>query len=352
MRARLSKPLLAALLLSFLFHLAVLLGPAIELSTWQEPQALNVTLQETPPPEPVPPVVAPRPPPRPKPVKSAPPPIAPVAISPEPGPVAAPEPIANAPEPAAEPSPEPAPPPPPIVQPPITARVEFPSRIEMVYSVHRGDRGIKLGSTIHKWLIGGQQYLLTSTTEASGLFSLFFSGRYIMTSKGTITPEGLQPVSFWIQRGQSNDRTEFAEFDWDNKKLDYGKGNDRHQADIALGTQDQLSAFYQLALTAPHTSGLRFALTTGRKFHQYTYQFIGEELLDTALGKLKTIHLARVTSKVDSNEGTDIWLAIDYHYLPVRFRLGTRDGEVLDHLVTEIRLDGKNVEAKTEAVPQ
>ena len=349
MRARLSKPLLAALLLSFLFHLAVLLGPSIEFPAGQEPQLLSVTLQAAPPPKPVPPVVAPQPPPRPKPVKAAPPPV---AVSPEPGPEPAPEPIASAATPPAPPVPEPVPAPPPIVQPPITQRVEFPALIEMVYSVHRGDRGIKLGSTTHKWRIGGKQYLLTSTTEASGLFSLFFSGRYIMTSKGTITPEGLQPVSFWIQRGQSNDRTEFAEFDWDNKKLDYGKGNDRHQADIALGTQDQLSAFYQLALTAPHTSGLRFALTTGRKFHQYTYQFIGEELLDTALGKLKTIHLARVTSKVDSNEGTDIWLAIDYHYLPVRFRLGTRDGEVLDHLVTEIRLDGKNVEAKTEAVPQ
>ena len=222
----------------------------------------------------------------------------------------------------------------------------------MVYSVHRGDRGIKLGSTTHTWRIGGKQYLLTSTTEASGLFSLFYSGRYVLTSRGEITADGLQPISFWIQRGQSADRTESAEFNWEAKTLDYGKGNDRHNTAINKGTQDQLSVFYQLALTAPHESGLRFALTTGRKFNQYTYQVAGEEILDTALGNLKTQRLTRVLDKTDSSESTDIWLAINYHYLPVRFRLGTRDGEVLDHWVTEMRIDGQRVEIKPEVIAQ
>lgn len=214
--------------------------------------------------------------------------------------------------------------------------------------MHRGDQGIRLGRTTHKWRIAKNQYLLTSTTEATGLISLFYSGRYIMTSKGELTAEGLQPVSFWIQRGQSNDRTESAEFNWEAKTLDYGKGAERHNASINPGTQDQLSVFYQLALTAPHSSGLRFALTTGRKLNQYTYQVAGEEILDTALGKLKTQRLSRVSTKVDSSESSDIWLALDYHYLPVRFRLGTRDGEVLDHWIAELRVDGKLVAAKGE----
>jgi hypothetical protein len=207
---------------------------------------------------------------------------------------------------------------------------------------------MRLGRTTHKWRIAQNQYLLTSSTEASGLISLFYSGRYIMTSKGELTADGLQPVSFWIQRGQSDNRTESAEFNWPEKTLDYGKGSERHNASITPGAQDQLSAFYQLALTAPHASAVRFALTTGRKFNQYTYQVAGEETLDTALGKLNTQRLSRVTGKVDSNESSDIWLALDYHYLPVRFRLGTRDGEVLDHWIAELRVEGKRVETKTE----
>ena len=358
MLARQSKPLLIALLLSLLVHVVFLLGPAFELSDWKTPPPLTVTLSEPPPKLPVPvaaPVAAPRPPPRPHVRKAnpAPAPIAAVAAAAEPSPVPVPEepPDTTAtatatPTPQAEPTPEP--PAPPIVQPLITERVAFPSKIEIAYSVHRGDRGIKLGTTIHKWHSAGKQYLLTSTTEAGGLFSLFYSGRYLLTSRGKITPDGLQPTSFWIQRGQSTDRTEFAEFDWEAKTLDFGKGNDHHSAVIAPGAQDQLSVFYQLALTAPHQGALHFALTTGRKFNQYTYQVLGEEILDTALGKLKTQRLTRVTNKVDSNESTDIWLAIDYHFLPVRFRLGTHDGDVLDHWVKEMRIEGARIEIPAE----
>ena len=346
---RQTKPLLYALLLSLLVHFTLLFSTVIELPEWQPEPSLTVELQA---PKPPPPAVLPKPAPRPKPVarpsKPEDPP-APGAAIPEPGPEPTPEPVAAVPQvPQPPPAPEPVPAPPPA----LATQRAFPERIEISYTVHRGDQGIRLGTTTHKWRIGGQQYLLTSTTEASGLFSLFFSGRYIMTSKGTLTPEGLQPVSFWIQRGQGNDRTESAEFDWASKTLDYGKGVERHHVSIALGAQDQLSAFYQLALTAPHASGLRFALTTGRKFNQYTYQFIGEELLDTALGKLKTRRLARVTTKTDSSESSDIWLAVDYHYLPVRFRLGTRDGEVLDHWIAELRVDDKQIEPKVNAAAQ
>jgi len=350
MRSRTAKPLLYALLLSLFIHLVFLLSPNIELSDWAPTPPLTVEIQ-TPPP--APPVAAPRPPPRPKPHKLAPLPAAPIAAIPETietNPEPAPEPISD---PTPPPQPVPAPEPtPPVAQASITTRQAFPTRIEIVYTVHRGDQGIKLGTTIHKWHIGGAQYLLTSTTEASGLFALFYSGRYVMTSKGNITPNGLQPTSFWIQRGQSADRTEFAEFNWDSKTLDYGKSSERHNVSISDGAQDQLSVFYQIALTAPHTSGLRFALTTGRKFNQYTYQVIGEETLDTALGKIKTQNLSRVTAKIDSNEGTDIWLAINYHYLPVRFRLATRGGEVLDHWIKELRVEGKNIEPQSEEVAQ
>ena len=53
----------------------------------------------------------------------------------------------------------------------------------------------------------------------------------------------------------------------------------------------------------------------GKKPRDYTYEVRGEETLDTALGPLRTLHLARVTS---GDEHFEIWLAIDRHCLPVR----------------------------------
>jgi hypothetical protein len=205
-----------------------------------------------------------------------------------------------------------------------------------VYTVYRGDQGMSVGRTTHKWRAAKNQYLLTSNTEATGLFSLFFGGRYLLTSRGELSANGLKPISFWIQRGQSNDRTEFAEFDWEAKSLQYGKYDERRNVALVEGTQDQLSVFYQLALTAPHSGRFKLALTTGRKFNQYEYQAIGEETIETPLGLLKTQHLARVVQEAGSN--ADIWLAIDHHYLPVRFKLASQKGEILDHVIAELRV--------------
>lgn len=205
-----------------------------------------------------------------------------------------------------------------------------------MYRVYRGEQGMLVGKTTHKWHAAKNQYLLTSSTEATGLFSLFFGGRYILTSRGELSPHGLKPISFWIQRGQSGARAEFAEFDWSAKTLQYGKYDEHQSVALNQGTQDQLSVFYQLALTAPHSGRIQLALTTGRKFNQYEYQVIGEETIDTPLGPLKTQHLARVVQEAGGN--ADIWLAVDHHYLPVRFKLASQKGEILDHVIAELHV--------------
>ncbi|OFZ69340.1 MAG: hypothetical protein A2Z01_07610 [Betaproteobacteria bacterium RBG_16_58_11] len=219
---------------------------------------------------------------------------------------------------------------------PIDNRPAFPSQFELVYTVYRGDQGMSVGKTTHKWRVANNQYLLTSSTEATGLFSLFFGGRYILTSRGELSANGLKPISFWIQRGQSGERTEFAEFDWEAKSLQYGKQGDIRNAMLDAGTQDQLSVFYQLALTAPHSGRFKLALTTGRKFNQYEYQVIGEETIETPLGQLKTQHLARVAQEAGSK--SDVWLALDHHYLPVRIKFAPKGGEILDHVIAEWRV--------------
>ena len=322
---RMGRPFIWAIALSLLLHVGLLLGPKIELQKWSAPKTLTVEIQTPPPPifSPLPaprriraaskkPVTAPVAPPAPAAVASAP------ATPTEP---AAPEVIPEAPTPLAA---------------PVDIRPTFPSQFELVFTVLRGEQAMSVGKTTHKWRVANNQYLLTSSTEATGLISLFYSGRYILTSRGELGADGLKPVSFWIQRGQSGERTEFAEFDWETKSLQYGKYDERRNVALAAGTQDQLSVFYQLALTAPHSGRFKLALTTGRKFNQYEYQVIGEEIIDTPLGPLKTQHLARVIQETGAN--ADIWLAVDHHYLPVRFKLAAQKGEILDHVIAEMRV--------------
>jgi len=325
---RSGRPFIWAIALSLLLHVILLLGIQIELPSWSAPPPLTVAIQTPPPP----------PASLPQPVRR------PIKPAPKTSPIAQATPIVTAdqssiPTPVAPSEPTPlaqAPETPPPLAAPIDNRPAFPSQFELVYTVYRGEQGMSVGKTTHKWRVANNQYLLTSSTEATGLFSLFFSGRYILTSRGELSIHGLKPISFWIQRGQSGERTEFAEFDWEAKLLQYGKSDDRRNVALSEGTQDQLSVFYQLALTAPHSGRFKLALTTGRKFNQYDYQVIGEEMLETPLGPLKTQHVARVAQEAGSN--ADIWLAIDHHYLPVRFKLASQKGEILDHVIAELRV--------------
>ena len=323
------RPFVWAIALSLSLHISLLLGPNIELPNWSAPPPLTVDIQTPPPP----PVSQPQPVRRPiKPAPKTPPlaqatPAVSAAQSPAPTMPSEPTPSVQVPETVESPSPLAA---------PIDNRPTFPNQFELVYTVYRGEQGMAVGITTHKWRVANNQYLITSSTEATGLFSLFFGGRYILTSRGELSAQGLKPISFWIQRGQSSARTEFAEFDWETKILQYGKSDEQRTVTLTDGTQDQLSAFYQLALTAPHSGRFKLALTTGRKFNQYEYQVIGEEMIETPLGKLKTQHVARVTQEAGGS--ADIWLAIDHHYLPVRFKLASQKGEVLDHVIEEMRM--------------
>lgn len=319
------RSFILAIALSLLLHAGLLLGPAIELPNWSAPPPLTVEVQSPPPPSPPP---ASQPQPVRRPVKLA-PKSSPIAqVAPEVAPDSAP--LAPTPAtPATPDAPEP-------LAAPIDSRPAFPGQLKLVYTVYRGEQGIPVGKTTHSWRVTNQQYLLTSSTEATGLLSLFFGGRYILISNGELSANGLKPISFWIQRGQSGERTEYAEFDWEAKSLQFGKHNERHQVALSQGTQDQLSVFYHLALTAPHSGRFKLALTTGRKFNQYEYEVIGEETLETPLGMLKTQHLSNVTQTASNR--TDIWLAVDHHYLPVRFMLTAQKGEILDHIIAELRV--------------
>lgn len=345
------KPLLYTLLASLLVHLVLLLGPEIEIADFKPAPQLSVVLSEPAAPlqalrlqakpraAPAKRVKAKPPAPLPTTLVQAPAPELPTLPPSESAPVnassvavtesnqvapATTEQPANVQSAANTTAPVP------------LAQREFPTQIQLVFNVYRGEQGLLLGKTTHRWRVVDKDYSISSTTEATGLFSLFFNGKYLMTSRGKLTEAGLQPSAFWVQRGRE-DRTEEAAFDWEAKILAYGKSNELQRAELSAGTQDQLSGMYQLALTAPHQGRVQVSLTTGRKLNQYEYQVIGNETIETPLGKFKAEHIASVKKAQDEDTG-DIWLAIDQYYLPVRFKLTTRNGEVLDHMLAEVHI--------------
>jgi hypothetical protein len=311
MRQRYARPLWVGVAASVLLHALLLGGVNWTLPQWQDgsgPPAIEARLLP-PPPQAVPPA------PQPKPL--APPPRTRPVVPPEPPPEPVPsEAVADAPaipevvEPEAVAAPEGANPEPVVAEeaapPPLNP---LPQRIDMEYRVSIGPAS---GRQNVVWINEGERYTATSVTAATGLTGLFYSGRFVQTSRGQITARGLVPEEFWDQRG---DKHSSARFEQGQLTLTPSRGVPRHFA-YPDGVQDALSLLFQLALTAPPAQGpIAYTVFNGRKLREYAYDVRGEETLETALGALRTLHLAR---RMNSDGRFEVWLAIDRHYLPVR----------------------------------
>ncbi len=316
------RPFLWALGLSVLAHLAAVFGPHLRLPRDIPPPEPIQARLELPPPPPKPAKPAPKahPKPRPKPVAA-------------PAKTEAPTPLdkaqAAAPPPAAKAEP---------AKPPFDPTQYLPRKAEIRYTLYKGGNGLAVGRTEHTLELTGERYSVSSITEASGLFSIFVSGKLVQISQGKITDSGLKPDSFWVQRGQKAETTESAQFDWDNMQLTLNSSDGSRTVNLQPGTQDLLSFLYQFAFDPPtDKKEVKLILTNGRKIDRYGYDVVGEETLDLPSGSVKALHLSKQHGP--NEDGTEIWLNLDNHYLPVKIRQLDKSGDVAaEQIVTGITI--------------
>jgi hypothetical protein len=317
------KILLWVLGLSLAAHLALLLGPHFSLPVSLAPAPVLETRLSPPPPARL---ATPEPPraakPKPGPVKKLPAPTVEAAPAPEVQPHAAAS-SAETPPPAIEP------------EPPAPAPPAMPQRVTTRFTLFKGLNGMSVGRAEQVWMLDGERYTISSVAEATGLFSLFASGKFVQESRGEITPAGLKPSSYRVERGQKADRTDTAEFDWNAMTLTLASGGGKQTLKLPEGTQDLLSFMYQLAFAPPQGSVVKLPVTNGRKLDSYAY-WVVEEALETPMGVLNTLHLGK--HREEGEKDTEVWLAADYHYLPVKISQIDKDGDGLVLLANEIEL--------------
>lgn len=188
-------------------------------------------------------------------------------------------------------------------------------------------------------LIENQQYQLRWLTEGSGLVGLLLPD-LLQTSEGVLTKTGLQPVSYLYQFGNKTDKTRTVNFDWQAKKVISQTSKGTKTEDLPEGAQDLLSFMYQFMYAAP-LQKMQIQIATGKKLTTYDYSFEGEENINTTLGELKTIHITH--SGNDADEKAELWLAIDYQYVPVKIRKIDKNGKVVEMAATRISINRPTV---------
>lgn len=176
-----------------------------------------------------------------------------------------------------------------------------------------------------------QQYRLT-LLEAHGNDTLA-SPSLMQTSEGWLTKTGLQPTTYQYQLGGEEDKNSSANFDWQAKKITLQTSQIDKTTDLPDGTQDLLTALYQFMYIAP-AQNLQFLVANGQELSHYDFKIEGEEITLIGLGEIKTVHLAH--SDVATVEKTELWLAIDFQYIPVKIRKIATNGNMVELLASSI----------------
>jgi hypothetical protein len=224
-------------------------------------------------------------------------------------------------------------------QPSVAAAAHsLPRRGRISFTLFYGNDQFYVGTAVQSWEAGADTYLLASEAETGGIVDLFWPQRLRYLSRGKITPQGLQPESFLASRTRRG-RNEAAQarFDWNAGSLNYGYAREQKSAPLPAGTQDLMSFVFQYALTPPAPGRYRVPITTGTRFEVYEIVVSGEERIETPLGTLRALPVRQLPRP--GEESIEVWLAADYHHLPVRIHFFDREGNFSgEQVASEIRI--------------
>jgi hypothetical protein len=279
-------------------------------------------------------------------VKSEPAPVLPPEAKPEPelpGPVAPPQDTVVA-------TPEPAETQPEIIEPvaengsePVSLAInpnaykyvetEFDVRTDIAAKVDSSPAG--RAKIVYQLLPNREQYHLESLMQAKGFAALVIPD-LLQTSDGDLSVTGLQPKKYLYKFGDKKDKTYSAAMDWESKKLTLQSTKGVKEVELVEGTQDLLSFMYQFMFMPP-LQDMQLSITNGKKLRTYEYSFAGEEITATKMGDLRTMHILR--TQEDGDEKTELWLALDYQYVPVKIRKTEKEDKVYELLATSLKTD-------------
>jgi hypothetical protein len=203
-----------------------------------------------------------------------------------------------------------------------------PARVEITYEIQRN--GTAVGEIVTRLEHDGKTYRIAETWKGKGLLAM--RGDIKRASRGTVAAGGLQPTEFSDER--SGRDTARATFDWNAKTVTLQHKGAPQQRAIPPGAHDRLSFLYQPAFKPPSDAPLKVNVTDGRDFSDYVYQPGAVERLKTPAGEFDALKLTRQRSEGD--RGTEIWLARDRAFLPVRILLIEKDGTRLDQVATRV----------------
>ena len=217
----------------------------------------------------------------------------------------------------------------PTGSPPPAYNYVFPPSVRLKYDVSGSVKGFKYYvSGDLSWLHDGSSY--TARLEISH----FLLGSRIQTSKGVITPRGLEPVRY----GEKVRSEVAAHFEREKAKVSFSANT----PDVPLMplAQDQVSIFVQLAAmfaangsAFPPASKLVFQTVGARGAEDWDFLVEPPERLKIQGKEWMAYKLVR-EHRADYDTRAELWLAPELEGMPLRIRLTQTSGDEIDMVWT------------------
>ena len=174
--------------------------------------------------------------------------------------------------------------------------------------------------------VDDNSYEYSSVTKTTGLISLFKKVHIVETSRLMVRDRLLQPVFYSYKRtGDRKKRDVSIEFNWDSKKIKNTINGDFWHMPIEPAVMDKL--LYQLAIMYDLQNGqtpVSYTIADGGGIKTYSFEKLGEEIVDTPLGSFNTVKMLR--HKPGSSRRSVFWCAPGLNFLQVKVEHTEKDG--------------------------
>lgn len=205
------------------------------------------------------------------------------------------------------------------------AQAAPPARIEIAYEMSRD--GSVVAEVVEVLEHGGGRYQITETSRGKGL--LAFAGTIRRTSRGLVDAALVRPLEYLDERPGRNSR---AFFDWHSRTIAMQHKEEHKTVPMPAGVQDRLSFMLAFSLSPPRQKSVTYHVADGRGLSEQVYRIAGREKTTTPAGEFSTLKLIRAKER----ETTEIWLAIELGYFPVRLVMLPKDGKRLEQVAVRV----------------
>ncbi|MBI5437135.1 MAG: DUF3108 domain-containing protein [Nitrosomonadales bacterium] len=213
---------------------------------------------------------------------------------------------------------------------------ESPTHLQVSYDVFKGN--LRAATITETYTRTQDHYHIESVSKADGLLAIIKPETIRVTSDGTLTAEGLRPLTFTNERKLDTERNARADFDWTANRITLTDRAGKRTVPLPAGTQDRLSAMYQF-MFAPlkDAATLDFHMTNGSKVDIYNYLITPDQSVTVPLGTFQTLYVTNTPKAGESR--TEIWLATEHANFPYKMVITDPDGDKLTQVLTQYNFE-------------